>query len=381
MVSVAGGRVGRRIGLLLMLSAVLLSGCARLHGAWPWQWRWPGAASSAASVDALRRGGPVSWQAEVSCPGCSERWLTLTLFPDGFFRLRERYLAPGGGRGEDFHDLGRWSLADGDASRLMLRGGSEQPRQFRLNPDGSLRMLDSAGHELVSIREYLLPRLPRPDMISDAMRLLGFYVADGGAGLFTECLTGQVWPLAKNAVGAELAARHATLAARPGVAPPLVAVVGRFQGSTPWSNQPGQLEVVQLDRFWPGEQCHRGPFAPAQPLQATAWQLIELDGERLPHHALDPMAMRPQLRLRADGRLLLQTGCNRVSGSYLRAGDQISFPRLVTTRMSCAPMIMQREQTLLASLRVVRQWRMVGNQLELSDGERVRARWLALDMP
>lgn len=370
---------------LLLAAVLMLSGCAHLHLSWPWtwQWKWRGhAATGKASVEALRRGGPVTWQAEVSCPGCSERWLTLTLFPDGFFRLRERYLAQGGGGGEDFHDLGRWSLADGDTSRLVLRGGGEQPRQFRLNPDGSLRMLDSAGHELVSIREYPLPRLAKPDMIPDAMRLIGFYVADGGAGLFTECLTGQVWPLAKNAASVELASRHAALAVRPGAPPPLVALVGRFQGSTPLSDQPGQLLVQQLDRFWPGEQCHRGPIAPAQPLQGTAWQLIELEGEPLPRQELDPMAMRPQLRLRADGRLLLQTGCNRVSGNYVRSGsDQIGFPRLVTTRMSCAPLVMQREQTLLAALRVARQWRMVGNQLELGDGERVRARWLALDMP
>ena len=40
-----------------------------------------------------------TWVGEVSCPGCSERWLALTLFPDGLFRLRESYVAGKGGAG------------------------------------------------------------------------------------------------------------------------------------------------------------------------------------------------------------------------------------------------------------------------------------------
>lgn len=364
---------------LLLAGVLLLPACA-----WHmphWHWHRAASATGLAAVDALRHSGPVTWQAEVACPGCSERWLTLTLFPDGFFRLRERYVGRDGERTEDFHDLGRWSLAEDDETRLVLHGGSEQPRQFRLLKDGKLRLLDSEGHDLVSIRDYVLARLPRPDVIPDVMRLIGFYVADGGAGLFTECLTGQVWPLARNPAGSELATRHAALAAHAGASPVLVAVNGRFQGSSALSDQPGLLQVEQIDRFWPGESCHRGPIAAAQPLTGTAWQLIELDGQALP--LADPAlpATPVQLRLRSDGRAMGHTGCNRLQGAFVRNNEQVSFTRLATTRMSCVPAAMQREQAVLAALRAVRQWRMVSNQLELSDGERVRARWLAVDMP
>lgn len=379
MVSGVGVVQGKWRAGLLLAGLLLLPACS-----WrmPWHWHWHRTPTTGlAAVDALRHNGPVTWQAEVACPGCSERWLTLTLFPDGFFRLRERYVGRDGERSEDFHDLGRWSLAEDDESRLVLHGGSEQPRQLRLLKDGRLRLLDSEGRELMSIRDYVLPRLPRADVIAEDMRLLGFYVADGGAGLFTECLTGQVWPLARNAAGSELAARHAALSARTGPLPVLVSLSGRFQGSSPLSDQPGLLQVEQLDRFWPGERCHRGPIAAAQPLTGTAWQLIELDGQPLPLADPGVLATPVQLRLRNDGRAMGHTGCNRLQGTFVRNNEQIGFTRLVTTRMTCVPAAMQREQAVLAALRAVRQWRMVSNQLELSDGERVRARWLAVDMP
>jgi heat shock protein HslJ len=43
-------------------------------------------------------------------------------------------------------------------------------------------------------------------------------------------------------------------------------------------------------------------------------------------------------------------GCNRFGGGYEQAGDQLTIAGLITTRMGCAPEIMQSEHELLAAL-------------------------------
>ena len=158
--------------LLLMLSA-----CA---------WRFGSPAVS------LRAQQPQTWQGEVSCPGCSERWLTVTLFPDGLFRLRETYVGAVGAKGageERFHDVGRWSATLGNGSRITLRGASL--RHLHLQPTGDLTLLDANGQDIMSIRDYHLKRLHKPDLIADPMRLLALYTADD-AGAACNLIPGRI---------------------------------------------------------------------------------------------------------------------------------------------------------------------------------------------
>jgi len=50
-------------------------------------------------------------------------------------------------------------------------------------------------------------------------------------------------------------------------------------------------------------------------------------------------------------------GCNRYFGSAKVNGDEIIFSQLGSTRMACAPAIMNQEQLFLAALTAARSWR------------------------
>mgnify|MGYP000110692995 CR=1 FL=1 len=325
----------------------------------------------------LRAQQPQTWQGEVSCPGCSERWLTVTLFPDGLFRLREAYVAAKGANEERFYDTGRWSAMLGDSQRVILKGASE--RQMRLLPRGDLALLDAAGRDIVSIREYQLKRLPKPDLIADPMRLLALYAASDNGAVLTECLTAQVVSIADSPAAAEMRQVVATIAAeRRARGPVLAALTARWSDASGKSESAGRRLVIEkFDRFWPDENCAQGPIAPVQPLLETVWQLSSVNAVPVQEAVLGQAA---HIRLRKGGRLTGSTGCNRVQGSWQVNADKLSLIRISNTRASCREAMAQQEQTFLDALRNARQYRQVGHQLELLQGDQVLARFVATEM-
>lgn len=349
-------------GTLALAGALaLLPACGML----PWS------PSSAAQVMFVQ---PVTWRGEVSCPGCNERWMTLTVFPDGLFRLSERFAGDTGGN-EVFQDLGRWSLQG--SSHLILRGRGSTPRHLRVLPDGRLRLLDSQGKALVGIRDYVLNRQAQLDLQTGPMRLLGFYIPEG-RGAFTECLTSQVLPLAREGATQDMVNAYADLVRREHVkGPVLMDVTGRFLVPMPPRQAAGGLVVTRLERVVPGGTCLNGPMAPLQPLNETRWELLAVNGQ--PARA-PVMGARAYLMLRPDGRLSGATGCNTLGGTYQQDGARLSFDRLVVTRMGCPGAAQVQEQAMLNAVRQTKQFRMVSNQLELSDGSQVLARFTAREM-
>lgn len=320
---------------------------------------------------------PATWSAEVSCPGCAPHWLTLTLFPDGTFRLRDRYA--GGGRDDSFHDLGQWTVRFGDSQRLLLHGGGEPLRQLRLLPEGDLLLLDAAGHDIRSIRDYVLRRLPATDPLSGPMRLLGLYSRQGEQAWFSECLTGARLRLSGPA--AAIAAREH--AARYAGRELLAGLEGRHEAAG--AGESGDaLVVTGFDRFWPGDSCARGAMAPGRPLLGTNWRLVALDGKPAVN---DLMANMPAFRLRPkDVRLVGSTGCNRLQAAYMlqpgadAAAGALRLGRPVVGRTRCAPQTMALEQRLLAALAGVSGYRVVGASLILSADDRELLRLQADDM-
>lgn len=318
-----------------------------------------------------------SWQGEVSCPGCSERWLTVTLFPDGLFRLRETYAGAKGGSEERFHDTGRWSAPLGDSQRVILKGASL--RQVRLLPGGDLALLDASGRDIVSIRDYRLKRLPKPDPIADPMRLLALYAGDGTGAVLTECLTAQVLSIAASPAATEMQEAAGRLSAeRRARGPVLVAFAARWSDASGATASAGrQLVIEKFDRFWPDENCAQGPIAPLQPMQETVWQLTSINGMPAQEAVLGQPA---HIRLRKGGRLTGSTGCNRVQGHWQVNADKLGLSRLVSTRASCRDAMSQQEQAFMEALRNARQYRQVGNQLELLQGDQLLARLVATEM-
>lgn len=56
------------------------------------------------------------------------------------------------------------------------------------------------------------------------------------------------------------------------------------------------------------------------------------------------------IRFGSDGRVSGSAGCNRFTGSYEHEGARLSFGPLATTRMMCAPDVMEAEEAFLSAL-------------------------------
>ncbi|WP_370299202.1 META domain-containing protein [Abyssibacter sp.] len=95
-------------------------------------------------------------------------------------------------------------------------------------------------------------------------------------------------------------------------------------------------------------------------LTATPWMLVSLAGT-----TVDTLAKPATLVLEpATDQLYGHAGCNRLSGSYVLDGDQLSFSRLITTKMACAQG-MDQEQAFLAALAATTTFRLEQGRLSL----------------
>jgi putative lipoprotein len=73
----------------------------------------------------------------------------------------------------------------------------------------------------------------------------------------------------------------------------------------------------------------------------------------------------------ADGRVTGSGGCNRISGKATVTGSRISFGPMISTKMACAPAIMDQESKFVAALGDARLWRIdeQRDKLILVDGK------------
>jgi heat shock protein HslJ/membrane-bound inhibitor of C-type lysozyme len=265
--------------------------------------------------------------------------LTITLFADGIFRLRERRDG-----GEPVLDLGQWFQEVDGGVRLVLRGGTVARRAFR----------EANGDRLVAENGTELVRAAKPDPIEGPFRLAGLYRDTPNGGLFAECLTGRTYPVAPS--GAEPDLEHAWTEATPSREAQLyVQVVGSFGGSE-----------VRIDRFL--SLNHDGACAPLAPrsaaLRGTEWRVVEIDGER---PLFDDWRQRPTLRLDDHGKYTASTGCNSVAGSYELDPEGLRFVASAATLIGCAPSISAMERRFLDALGAVRQAQLAGLTLDLLD--------------
>jgi len=110
-------------------------------------------------------------------------------------------------------------------------------------------------------------------------------------------------------------------------------------------------------------------------LTNTYWKLTELDGQPV----VVGKAREPHLRLRDDSRADGSTGCNSFSGTYERAGDRLTFGKLVTTMMACIePALSRQEQRFLQVLASADRAAAVGDRLTLYAKDRPIARLVAV---
>ena len=116
-----------------------------------------------------------------------------------------------------------------------------------------------------------------------------------------------------------------------------------------------------------------GPGGSAEPLEGTAWQLADLNGQppvasqSVPTPTLAFAAEEP----RASGN----GGCNQFNGPYTREGASLRFGPLVSTRRACGDEAGNRQETAyLRALESTTRFSATSEQLMLYAGDQLVAR-------
>jgi copper homeostasis protein (lipoprotein) len=304
---------------------------------------------------------PASYAGDLPCADCQGIRYRLNLFPDGAFFLGMTYLGKGDGAPSD--DIGTWMLSS-NRRVIVLKGGRDAPTLFRIVDAKTLRKLDLEGREIASALNYSIVRTDRFERLEPRLSMRGMFRYMADAGSFTECSTGQRWPVAHEGDNAALEREYVKTRKEPG-GPVMVSVDGRV-AMRPRMEGEGLQPTLVVDRFIataPGGACAPRP-APA-PLDGTSWRLTRLgdtavvskDPEGGPDLTFDAAAKR------ASGF----GGCNRIMGSFARTGlDGLTIGQMAGTMMACADG-METEAAFSKALARVKRFNILGSILELHD--------------
>ena len=105
--------------------------------------------------------------------------------------------------------------------------------------------------------------------------------------------------------------------------------------------------------------------AAAANIRDTRWNLVALGDKAIA--PADTQRATPHIILAPDSKQVSGSGgCNRMFGVYELSGDNLRFSGVGATKMACKGN-MQTETQFLGSLLHVKTWKVVGQQLELSD--------------
>lgn len=114
------------------------------------------------------------------------------------------------------------------------------------------------------------------------------------------------------------------------------------------------------------------PRSPA----GVLWQVEDIDGGGI----IDSSHIT--LQIADDMGISGSTGCNRYFGAVAIAGSAFVADAIGSTRMACAPALMQQEQRFVQALQAVRRFELSGDFLLLYDESQVlRLRLIATDEP
>ena len=300
-----------------------------------------------------------SFSGDLPCADCEGIRYRLNLFPDRAFYLGTAYLGRGG---RETFDLGSWDLSS-NGRILILQGGREAPLLFRVSSPDALTRLDLQGDDIDSALNYSLRRTPTFERIEPRLPMRGMYEYMADAGLFTECLTGQRWPVAQ--VEDNLALERAYLRARSRPAEPVLvsleAGVEVREDMEPDVRRP-MLVPYRFMGVSPGAACAER-FATLS-LEDARWRLTQLQGEPV----LSGEGLRvPELMFDGNGhRLYGSDGCNRLTGSYELERGQVRLDPVGATRVTC-PDDDGMQRRFAEMLARVESWNLLGRQLEFYD--------------
>jgi copper homeostasis protein (lipoprotein) len=306
---------------------------------------------------------PATFTGTLPCADCPGIRYHLNLLPDDAFFLRMTYLdRPGPPR----DDMGSWTLSS-DRTVLVLQGRDTAPMYFAAAA-GVLKKLDADGLPIPGRAPSELRRASAYQRVDVRLPMRGVFVYMADAGLFTECTTGQRWPVAMEAANAELERGYGAQRPAPGAAV-LVDVEGLLT-ERPRMEGPGtqpSLVVEKIVRWLPKESC--SPRFAGAPLAGTYWRLTQLVGSAVP--AATDSRREPSLVFEAsDGTFSGSTGCNRLIGRYEIENAAMTLTA-AGTLMAC-PGEVKTEAAFTAALKATRGYRITGRMLDLLDDKGAR---------
>jgi putative lipoprotein len=103
------------------------------------------------------------------------------------------------------------------------------------------------------------------------------------------------------------------------------------------------------------------PSTPKVELTGGTWLAEDIDGAGVIDDA------QSTLEFGTDGRVSGRGGCNRYGGTVQLNGASLIVGQLFSTKMACAPALMDQETKFLAALEATRSYQMDGTKLVLAD--------------
>jgi len=101
-------------------------------------------------------------------------------------------------------------------------------------------------------------------------------------------------------------------------------------------------------------------------LESTYWKLTRLGSEPV---YLGDQQREPHMVLRSKDSVVTGfSGCNRLTGSYVLNGHSIEFSGLASAMMACTESA-KTERAFISALGDARSWRVIGEHLDLYDGD------------
>jgi heat shock protein HslJ/uncharacterized lipoprotein YbaY len=261
-------------------------------------------------------------------------------------------------------------------ARYALRATISVGDQLRFTTDRDIPVLTQGALDEFDLllAQASAPSSPtsQGEAIPGAARWRGEFLYMADAANFTDCASGQRWPVAKE--GDYLATERAYVEQRSAPGAPLVVTFDGRLGMRPPMEGPDREHIV-IDRFAAfeaGSSCGSASTA----LRDTEWRLVELDGQSVA--AAEPQQRVMGLTLASEGSQVSgYSGCNNLAGGYESSGDALRFTGMIGTMMACDPAVMERERTFHQMLGQTTAYRIEGRRLTLLAGQQPVAQFEA----
>jgi copper homeostasis protein (lipoprotein) len=273
---------------------------------------------------------PSTYTGTIPYPDYDSMDLILTLRTDGLYIVKKTRK-----KGKEWDaslEMGRWKYEPAEKALVLgRRRGSLATLVFTDSTQKTLRLQDMEGKKLAENGNYILKRNATVDNLADPVKMRGMFAIKEDRPLFSECMSGHKFPVAREKAYRKLEQAYDTTPHGQGEGL-LVAVEGSFD-SRPSEENPDR-EVLLVHRFlriFPEQNC-QGQQSKTTLFDHT-WVPVELLGKPV---ELAPGQKEPFLILeKKNNRMHGFSGCNRFFGTYFLRGGIFVFNKVAATRMAC----------------------------------------------